>query len=296
MSARPHGGAQGGRSSSGMSWTRLAMTAGLTALGTLVGLKAFVTYYEKRMLFFPSRVHETTPNAAGIPAEDLTLTTTDGVALHAWWIPSADSASTELAILLLHGNAGNIGDRVHLAAGLREEGFATLLLDWRGYGKSANVTPSEEGIYRDAEAGWEELLRRGYTADRIVVYGESLGGAVASWMAERHPDCRAVVLDATFTSAEDMGERVLPIPGIEHFVTLGLNSIDRLRRNPVPVLIFHGVRDQVIPFAMGARIFEAASGRKEFVPVPDGSHCDACFILGPEYYRKIREFVSEPRG
>jgi pimeloyl-ACP methyl ester carboxylesterase len=289
---------------------RTALTAGLAVIGTVVGLKAFVNYYEKRMLFFPTRVHETTPDAAGVPHEDVSLTTTDGVNLHAWWIPAPEgtgsptasvtpeasatleASATPVAVLVLHGNAGNIGDRVHLAAGFRGEGFATLLLDWRGYGKSADVMPTEEGIYRDAEAGWEELLRRGFTPDRIILFGESLGGAVASWMAERHPDCRAVILDATFSSARDMGAEVLPLPGIENLVTLGLNSVDRLGRTPVPVLLFHGMQDRVIPFAMSERIFAAAAGRKEFVRVPGGSHCDACFILGDEYYRKIREFTG----
>lgn len=288
MSVRNTPSRRGGLFSLGRS----LLKTGVVAVGAVVGIKAFVSYYERNMVFLPSRVIESTPEAAGIPHEEWTVKSSDGVVLHSWFVPAPESETQPLAVLLLHGNAGNIGDRVHLAAGLRAEGFATLLVDYRGYGQSEGE-PTEEGVYRDAETGWEGLRGRGFAPDRIVIYGESLGGAIASWMAERHPDCRALVLDATFTSASDLSRRVLPLPGIEGFVSLGLNSVDRLRRTPVPVLLFHGVHDSIIPFWMSEEIHAAAAGRKEFVRVEKGQHCDAAFILGPEYYRKIRAFVRD---
>ncbi len=255
-------------------------------IAILVIFKLAVSSYEKNLLFFPTRDHRATPEQVGLPMVDPVLASDDGTRLGAWWIPS-DSAP--VAVLVLHGNGGNIGDRLHLALGFHRLGWSSFLLDYRGYGTSEG-SPELPGMCRDAEAAWAWIAARGYEPGRIIIFGESLGGSVAAWLAERHPDCRGLVLDGTFTSMGEMSRRVLGGFSAAWFLSTNMDTRRRLEKLDVPVIILHGDRDPVIPFRMGQELFAAAAGRKAFVPVAGGEHCNLPDLLGPAYFDAIRNF------
>jgi len=161
--------------------------------------------FQSRLVYFPNigRELSATPLAYGLDFESVNIPTEDGETLHAWWVPAQDARGT---ILFFHGNAGNISHRIDYLRMFRKLGYATLIFDYRGYGNSTG-SPSEAGTDRDAAAAWRWLTQtRGLRPEDIVFVGESLGGAVASGLAVRHPP-RALVLLSTFTSVPDLAPR-----------------------------------------------------------------------------------------
>lgn len=162
----------------------------------------------ERFLFFPSRVDPgPPPRAAGVDGEDVTLVTADGLRIHAWWFEAGRWAP---AVLFLHGNAGTIADRVFQAEGLVREGVSVFLLSYRGYGRSEG-RPTEAGVARDAEAGLDWLIGRVGSADRIVVHGRSLGGAVAGLLTAERPEPAGLILESTFTDLAGIAAAVYPL-------------------------------------------------------------------------------------
>src|SRR5579872_5181475 len=172
--------------------------------------------------------------AAG--AEDRWIRTSDGVRLNAWWFASKDA---RLATLFLQGNAGNVTHRVDHAQAIRDAGSAVLILDYRGYGKSEG-SPSEAGMYRDADAAYGELARMGFEPSRIVLHGESLGTAAAVDLGARKP-CAGLVLEAPMTSAQDIASGLLPWIG--PLLVRGLESKRKIADVHAPLLVMHGDRD-----------------------------------------------------
>jgi hypothetical protein len=256
--------------------------------GVLLSLKLFVLYYETHFLFFPSRVIDRRPASIGLDAREWLIEAEDGVRLSAWWFPGEPDRP---AILVLHGNAGNISSRLHLAEGFRGLGWSVCLLDYRGYGESEG-TPSEDGINRDGEAAFRRILAEGFPVDRIVLYGESLGGTVATHLAARHPEVAGLILDATLTSAREMSGLIIPVIPFGPFLSVRLDSLGRMPRITAPTIIFHGERDRVIPIAMGRRLHEAAAGPKRFLPVPDADHCEAPFVLGAAFFQEAATVLT----
>src|SRR5581483_4444145 len=167
-----------------------------------------IRWLEQALVYHPDRNLSMIPNSFGLPFEELRLTAEDGASIHGWFLP-APSSKPGYAILFCHGNAGNISHRLTKSRLLRPLGLAILLFDYRGYGRSEG-TPSEEGTYWDAEAAYRYLVdKKGYSPDRIVLYGESLGAAVALELALRRAS-RALILESPFTSVPDMGQRIFP--------------------------------------------------------------------------------------
>ena len=178
------------------------------ALGVVAGLCLLLYFGQSRLVYFPTRAIEETPAAAGLAVEDLQLATRDGEKLGGWYVPAA-STNSRRAILLCHGNGGNIGHRVEALRFFHSLGMHVLIFDYRGYGTSSG-TPSEEGTYQDARAAWDHLVQVcGFAPAEIVVYGRSLGGSVATWLAEQvHPG--ALLIEASFTSLPAMAARLYP--------------------------------------------------------------------------------------
>lgn len=244
-----------------------------------------LTAFQRRFLYFPIRDFVAAPADFGFEREDVHLRTEDGVALHAWWlaVPGA-----ERTVLFLHGNAGNVSYWVGVAEIFREVGWNTLLLDYRGYGRSEGE-PSEQGTYLDAKAAWRYLtVERGIDPSRIVVAGRSLGGGVATWLAEHHP-VSGLVLEATFTSVADVAATVMPVPGLRRLVRLGYPSLERMPRLTAPLLVLHGRHDELVPFAHGRSLYEAAAGPKHFVELR-GGHNDAFEVSRVDYLAALRAF------
>ena len=222
---------------------------------------------------------------SALRAEDVWLLTSDGVRLHAWFV-TAPQAS--FATLYLHGNAGNVTHRFQQIRQITAAGSSVLMLDYRGYGKSGG-SPSEHGLYADADAAYLYLLDHGYSAQHIVLQGESLGTAVAVDLASRK-ECAGVVLEAAFTSRHDVANAVLPLIG--SLVFRGFDSKSKIAKIRAPLLSFHGDRDEIIPLRLGRRLFETAPEPKWFVEVPGAGHNDLVETAGSAYRERLHEFYG----
>lgn len=262
------------------------MKTALVLLLVAVGVWAALAWLAHRSAFFPMRYPQGWWQAQQeVGAEDIWLTASDGVKLHCWWVGSRDAA---LATLFLHGNAGNV---THRGAALREiaaAGSAVLIVDYRGYGKSEG-SPSESGLYRDAQAGYDWLLGKGFPESRIIIHGESLGTAVAVELASRK-DCWGVVLEAPFSSAREVAAKVFPFVG--PMVMWGFDSMGRIDSVRAPLLVIHGDRDEVIDIELGRKLYAAAREPKRMWVIPGGGHNNIVEAAGPEYARRLREFYA----
>ncbi|MGH2919972.1 MAG: alpha/beta hydrolase [Solirubrobacteraceae bacterium] len=240
------------------------------------------------LLYFPSRAIEQTPASAGLAYRDLELTTDDGERLHGWWVDRRAPARGH--VLLCHGNAGNVGDRVLHAAMLTAAGFDVLLFDYRGYGNSSG-TPGERGTYRDARAALDCLLRQpGVDATRVYYLGESLGGAVALELALAHPPAGLVLVSA-FTSVRDMARvhyGLIPTA----LVPDAYPNLRRVRDLRAPLLVLHGEDDAIVPAEQGRALFEAAPEPKRLRMVPGVGHNDIVTLAGALLGTEIAAWAS----
>lgn len=239
-------------------------------------------------LFFPERTFAAEPREFGLPYENIWLTTADEVRIHGWLIPNIDAPAT---LLFLHGNGGNISHRLDNLKRLFDAGLQIFILDYRGYGRSEG-RPTEAGTYRDAEAAWTWLAEE--IGGPIVIFGRSLGGAVATWLATQ-PDVTpaGLVLENTFTRGRDIAQTVLPAPGMARMLPDFYPTIDRVGDLAVPLLIVHGERDELIPVEHGHRLYEAATEPKSLYLVPDGRHNDTYVVGGDQYLARITDFVQQ---
>ncbi len=227
-------------------------------------------------IFEPDRQLHAAPSDFAFPVEDVVLPVkADPGArreLDAWWLPSKRHSHT--AVLFLHGNEGNLSTNIDEVAPLRELGYSVLMIDYRGFGRSRRMRPTEASVYQDAEAAWRYLVaERGFAPRRVFIYGHSLGGAVAIELGLRHPDAGGLIVESSFTSIYDMAmlNRLyawLPLkPFLKQF-----DSIDKVAQLKLPVLFLHGTADEVVPFSMGEKLYGASGGDKRFVPLPGGRH------------------------
>lgn len=232
-------------------------------------------WFERVQLYIPDTRLDVHPGSYGLPYETARFTAADGVRLHGWLIPGeADGA----VVLLTHGNAGNISNRVEKARLLHRLGASVFLFDYRGYGESLG-RPTELGLYRDAEAAYAWLRRR--TGSDMIFYGESLGCGVAVELALRHPP-RTLVLESPFTSVVDMARRVFPFLPASLLVRDRFDNLAKLPQVRAPLVILHSPDDEIVPFAMGRRLFEAAAAPKAFVELR-GGHNDGFLQAGSDY-------------
>ena len=242
-----------------------------------------------RILFQPSPGVDLHPRSLGIEAEELWLQAEDEVRLHAYFLPG--SPRGERVVLFLHGNAGNASHRLPNAAALARLGADVLLLDYRGYGLSEGK-PSRAGVVADARAALVHLAQiRGYAPERTVIFGRSLGGAVALAVA---PDAApgGLILESTFTSLRDMARSVAgPLGGL--LVREGFDSLVQVAKIRAPLLFFHGDRDEVVPFELGRRLYAAAPGPKVFQVIQGAGHNDTFEVGGHSYLERIASFLYE---
>jgi hypothetical protein len=240
-----------------------------------------------RVVFQPTPGIDLRPDELGIDAEDAWLVAEDGVRLHAFHLPAPGGASR--AILLLHGNAGNASHRLPLAAEYAGLGADVLLLDYRGYGLSAG-RPSERGVYADARAALAHMGSRGFAEERVVLIGQSLGGAVAVDLAQERR-LAGVVLESTFSSLADVARGSVG-PGA--LLLRGrFDSAAKIVRLRAPLLSLHGDRDEIVPFELGRALFEAAQVPKTFETLRGAGHNDTALVGGAGYFARIGRFLDE---
>lgn len=242
-------------------------------------------YLEQKNLYFPFRAVDATPEEIGLDYEEINIMTADGIRLSAWFIPSEESRAV---LLFCHGNGGNISHRLEKIMILNRLGLDILIFDYRGYGKSSG-RPSEDGLYIDAEAVYDHMVNeRKLPPQKIIGYGESLGGPVIIDLASKKK-MRGIIIEDAFTSVMDMAKEHFPF--IPTFVLKsGYNSLEKIKNVSIPKLILHSINDEIVPFEQGQRIFEMASQPKDFVELR-GGHNDA-FIVSREIYSSgIDRFV-----
>jgi uncharacterized protein len=249
-----------------------------------------LVWVAQRSLYYPMR-HPVGDwaQAAALGVRDVWLTTSDGVRLHGWWKPVEGAAHV---VLFLHGNAGNVTHRdLHLRE-IARAGASVLVLDYRGYGRSEG-RPTEDGLYRDADAAYQWLRGQGWLASQIVLHGESLGSAVAVDLATRMP-CAGVVLEAPFTSVRAVAARV--VPGLGPLLVGGFDSKAKIGRLKVPLLVIHGERDEIIDYSFGRELFESAPEPKQFWSVPGAGHNNLLMHAAREYAPRLRAFYESLAG
>lgn len=270
---------------------RWPATVLIGVLAAAIVFVLWVRWMEPRMLYYPVRGLEATPASRGWRFEEVRLAAADGTRIHGWFIPAGgDTTRARLTVLLLHGNAGNLSHRLEKLAILRELGVDVLILDYRGYGESEG-RPDERGLYRDARAGYEHLVsERGLDPRTLVLFGESLGSAVASHLASE-TRIGGLVLDAAFTSIPDVAQDMFPFLPVRWVVRDRYDTLGRIARIQAPVLILHSHDDEYFPFAHARKL--AAAAREPTVVELRGGHNDGFLASEAVYRQALAAFLAK---
>ena len=278
------------------------MRAALITLAiVLVLLFAYAQLVRRSSMFFPAKFPEGNWKTA---AQDVHFLTSDGVRLHGWFYRAAGvepalrrlahsprlgpaDGGTHVLLIFFHGNAGNITERAPIAEELARRGVSVLLFDWRGYGKSEG-TPGESALFRDALAAYDFAHAESHN---IVLYGESLGGPYAAYVATKRK-ARCVIIENSFPSLAAIGNALYhPVP-LGYFAPFSLMTTRWLNEAGLPVLVMHGKRDEVIPFQLGMDLYNGLRTRKELLVSETAGHCEIASVEGARYYDALLQFIG----
>ena len=272
----------------GRKWAIAGLVVAALVLAT--GFSA-LRLLEHRITFHPVRFAPDVEWVKPAAAEDVWLRTADGENLNGWFFTSATQPA-QATIIFFHGNGGNISNLGWVGEHLAARGFDVLLFDYRGYGKSTGASSSEDGIYRDADAAYDYLVKtRGVAPEHLVLYGQSLGTAAVADVASRRP-CAAIILESGLSSARDMTAKLLPNAlHWVHFFTLNrFDSAHKLTLVHCPVLVTHGDPDPVIPASQGRALYVAANEPKQLL-IFSGSGHNVFGSLGDQYLDVLSNFI-----
>lgn len=255
-------------------------------LGILLAASCWAEPLENRYLYHPVRPLAVEPKTLGLGLQDVYFRTEDGITLNGWWLPPPRDGAT---VLYFHGNGGNLANTVATLKILRASGLGAFAVDYRGYGRSEG-SPSEGGLRADARAAYAECLKRKVTAQRLLIHGQSLGGAVAVQLAATKP-CAGLILESTFTSAREIGRKLYG-PVAVAALQSRFQSDDAVARVTCPVFVIHGSADELIPDKMGRQLFARAREPKRLWIVPGAGHGTLRRVAGPEFGRRVRDFAA----
>jgi len=246
-----------------------------------------IRYIELKSIFYPTREIVINPKHIDLNFDDIFFMTKDNVLLNGWFIPHKDAKTT---IIFCHGNAGNISHRLEKIAIFYHLGFNTFIFDYRGFGKSKGH-PTERGIYLDAQAAYDYVLsRKDVDKERIIGFGSSLGGAFAIDLATKRK-LAALVVDSSFTNTKDMAKVVYPF--IPTFVyTTKFDNINKVKKLNIPKLFIHSINDEIVPFGLGQKLFDAAGQPKEFLRIT-GGHNTGFIESRHLILEKLRSFLQK---
>ena len=265
----------------------LSALAGLVGLGALfivllVGCENGIIYHPVK---YPEGLWDT--SNMPLPVQDVWFEAKDGVKLHGWYIPSEEAIAT---LLFFHGNAGNITHRLENLFLLYHLKLNVFIFDYRGFGRSGGE-PGEDGIQLDSQAAYDTVLTQlGVSLPSLFIFGRSLGGAFAAYTASKNP-AAGLILESTFTNAEDMADEIVPIVP-SWFISSKFDTVGRVAQLSLPKLFIHGTRDNLIPFTLGRELYKAAAEPKEFYAVVGAGHNNTWYIGGKDYFDKINEFIT----
>ena len=250
----------------------------------VVGLILFVRYLESTSLFYPAKKIATTPASIGLLYEDVHFQTQDGFTLNGWFI----KGELPVTLVFMHGNAGNIGDRLAKIDLFHHLGLNIFIFDYRGYGQSQGA-PTEVGIYKDAVAAYDYLqTRKDIDKNKIILYGASLGGAVAVDLAVKRK-VAGLIVDSTFTNGRDMAKRIYPfIPSF--IVGIKLDSLAKIDAVTIPKLFLHSHEDEMVPYELGWKLYEAAPSPKMFIET-EGGHNDTLIHDTSKFRQGLKDFL-----
>lgn len=255
-------------------------------VGLAVGMLAAL---QRQLIYFPDST--TVPSAGEVieGARDVTLHTSDGLALGAWFVPASPSSDMHMAVLVAPGNGGNRAGRVDLAIELSRRGLAVLLMDYRGYGGNPG-SPSEAGLAMDAMAAALALDELGYPAERTIYFGESLGaGVVTALQARRTP--AGVVLRSPFTELADVGAHHYPWLPVRLLLKDRFQIAEPLSESEVPVTVIYGDRDSIVPPGLSARVADDATSLVERVVIHGADHNDEV-MFGPRVAEAVARLAK----
>ena len=287
-------------------WKRRAMEITLLLAAGIVAIILWLRWSEPRMLYYPVHEIDSTPDTHGLNYEDVTLTTSDGIHINGWFLPAPQPAITShvssvtghgspITVLFFHGNAGNISHRLEKLEILRDLGVDTFIIDYRGYGRSQG-NPNEDGTYRDARAAYEYLTQARNREPRLlVVYGESLGSAVAAEVASK-VEVGGLILEEAFTSVADVGQKMFPFLPVRWIVRNKYDTLSKMPHIHAPLLILHSRDDEFFDMRHAQRLLAAANEPKQLIELR-GGHNDAFLVSAEAYRHGLQVFLGRlPRA
>lgn len=259
---------------------------------------ALMWAFQDRLLYLPhaGREHVGSPADLGLGWEEVTFTTEDSVALDAWWIPAPKPRAS---LLFFHGNAGNISHRLESIAQFQRLGLSVFIVDYRGYGRSEG-RPSEAGTALDARAAWQWLRNEAeQEADEIVLFGRSLGAAVAAELAahleEQQTTPAAVILESPFRSVPELAQQLYSFLPARWLARIHYPVEDYVTQISAPLLVIHSRDDEIIPFAQGEAVYQAAQEPRQLLEI-QGGHNTGFRDSEPTYSESIDAFLREAVG
>ena len=280
---------------------KLLFWLGVVAAIAYCTICLYLYFQQPRFIFFPSSVIEKTPEYFQLPYEEvwLAVPATFGKVehIHGWWIKA--NQPNPKVLLYLHGNGINIGANVAHAKRFHQLGFSVLLIDYRGYGRSEGSFPNEMRVYEDAATAWNYLVQqRQIPQKEIYIYGHSLGGAIAIDLAVKHPDAAGLIVESSFTSIEQLvtARNMFSMFPVNLILTQRFESIKKIPRLKMPVLLIHGTADSTIPAFMSENLYAAAPELKKLILVPGAEHNNTADVAGLQYLLWVQSFVEKVQG
>ena len=290
-----------------MTTRRRILRIMMLAVGCYGVICLMLAFFQRKLIYAPTRRAVSVAESGFAPdrIEEVTLEVAEKVQIHGWYcqcLPDGGSSRSSL-VIIFPGNAGNRLNRVGLMSDLHELGCHTLIFDYRGYGGSGG-SPAEELIALDSQMIWDFATQElGFRSDQIYIFGQSLGGGVATRLAweksKQQTPPRGLILQATFTSLVDAAKFNYPWLPVSRLLVDRYPSIDRMPSVTCPVLVIHGRQDRIVPFELGQRLFDAAPEKsvtgvaKRFVELPHAGHNDIAYVAAEEVNDATRQFLDE---
>lgn len=275
-------------------WKRLLSIGTVVIAALYISACVYMRATQLDHVFEPELALQTTPDRLGMKFEELRIPVGSGAdkgELYGWWIPAASNAPT---ILYLHGNYRNIGHNLEHTLRLHNLGFNVLLPDYRGYGKSSGGRPNEAKVYQDADAAWQYLVNvRGVKSQQAFIYGHSLGAAIAVDLAVHHPEAAGLITESGFTSMAAMGKLSYPYLPVDWLLDQRFESLQKIARIKIPVLLIHGTWDKRVPVQMAQQLFAAAPQPKTLTLIEGGEHNNNGAVGWTEYRDAVTAFVKQ---